>query len=930
MVVSFIGMKAQEIAIKPEVNVVLYSDTEVLDEVVVTAMGISREKKALGYAATSFKGDEIANSRVVNPMNALQGKVAGVNIMRSGGNAGAGISVKIRGVKSFGDNEPLYIIDGFPGDINSVNPVDIQSMEILKDGAAAAIYGSVAANGVIIVTTKNGKKGETHIDFNTYLSFTNVAKRQEFVNAEQYKSMIKTMYENAGQAEDIPAYCNSNTGVDTDWQDAILTGSGLTHGHTATLTASSDRIKILTSVGYKDQQGLVEHSNYRRVTVRNNMDIRLTERLQLKFDFQVMNGNRLQPRAESTVFNYMNTRPANMVNQFTTGLYNGSGMQGDNPVLLLKEGGNKKSNTIRATGSFGLKWNVLEGLELSGTYTPRYITKNVHTYKNSVTTYGDPEGTTSFQSDGINSLTESSNRYFYNNLQFLATYSRKFGDHDLKVLVGAERETYDEKTLSAYREGFNYPEYDVINAGNIDNMDNGGGEYEWALQSFFGRINYNFKDRYLLEANFRADGSSRFASGNKYSYFPSVSAAWRISEEAFMEPVRDVVNNLKLRASWGMLGNQNIGSSYYPTVETLSTSTISMGGNLYPIATQTALANPDLVWETSTMTDIGLDLTLFNSLNITADWYYKTTDDILMKLDIPNIVGFSAPYQNAGKVRNVGWELGISYQKSWGDFTLGVLANLSDVKNEIIDMKGISSTSGEIRNQEGSPINSIYGLVCEGFVNSKEEADWINENCPQFGGTVYPGDLKYKDINHDDKITTDDKTIIGSTIPRYTYSLGLNMEYKRFHLNVLFQGVGKADGYLNTYYVMPCQQGGTYRKEHLDYWREDNKDASTPRLSYKSSNNSQQSSFWMRDASYLRLKSLQLGYDLPKTWLKPIGINSAYVYVDAQNLFTWTDFYQGYDPEVNYDASATDGVSLGDANNYPQVSTFTMGIKLNF
>ena len=330
------------------------------------------------------------------------------------------------------------------------------------------------------------------------------------------------------------------------------------------------------------------------------------------------------------------------------------------------------------------------------------------------------------------------------------------------------------------------------------------------------------------------------------------------------------------------------------------------------------------------MTDIGLDLTLFNSLNITADWYYKTTDDILMKLDIPNIVGFSAPYQNAGKVRNVGWELGISYQKSWGDFTLGVLANLSDVKNKIIDMKGISSTSGEIRNQEGSPINSIYGLVCEGFVDSEEEADWINENCPQFGGTVYPGDLKYKDINHDDKITTDDKTIIGSTIPRYTYSLGLNMEYKRFHLNVLFQGVGKADGYLNTYYVMPCQQGGTYRKEHLDYWREDNKDASTPRLSYKSSNNSQQSSFWMRDASYLRLKSLQLGYDLPKTWLKPIGINSAYVYVDAQNLFTWTDFYQGYDPEVNYDASATDGVSLGDANNYPQVSTFTMGIKLNF
>ena len=562
-------------------------------------------------------------------------------------------------------------------------------------------------------------------------------------------------------------------GVSQDWAThmighEITALTGLTHGHTATLTASTDRIKILTSVGYKDQQGLIENSNYRRVTVRNNMDIKLTDRLQFKFDVQLMNGNRLQPRAESTVFNYMNTRAANMVNQFTTGLYNGSGMQGDNPVLLAKEGGNKKTNTIRATGSFGLHWDVFDGLKLSATYTPRYITRNTHTYKNSVTTYGDPEGTTSFQSDALNSLTESANRYFYNNLQFLATYSKKIGNHEFKVMAGAERETYDEKTLSAYREGFNYPEYDVINAGNIDNMDNGGAEYEWALQSYFGRINYNFMDRYLLEANFRADGSSRFAKGNQYSYFPSVSGAWRISEEKFMEPVRHVVNNLKLRASWGMLGNQNIGSSYYPTVETLSTGTISMGGNLYPIATQTALANPDLVWETSTMTDIGFDLTLFNSLSITADWYYKTTDDILMKLDIPNIVGFSAPFQNVGKVRNVGWELGIAYQKRWNDFSLGVSANLSDVKNEITDMKGISSTSGEIRNQEGSPINSISGLVCEGFINSQEEADDINANCPQFGTTVHPGDLKYADINHDNKITADDKTIIGSTIPRYT------------------------------------------------------------------------------------------------------------------------------------------------------------------
>lgn len=945
LVVKYMGYRQAvfKVGSKDFYTIVLEEDEHLLDDVVV--VGYATNKKVnLSGSVSSLDSEQISSRPITNVSTALQGMAPGVTVTtQSGSPGGDGGNIRIRGIGTFGgDNaDPLVLIDGVEGTIDEVDPNVIESVSILKDAASASIYGSRAANGVILITTKRGTdKDKFSISYQGFVGFQRPTRLPDRVDAIQYMELENVAAENdEGELPYAPEYIEEyrngmatdpDSYPNTDWQDEILTGSGLTHGHTATLTAATDRIKILTSVGYKDQQGLIENSNYRRVTVRNNMDIKLTDRLQFKFDVQLMNGNRLQPRAESTVFNYMNTRAANMVNQFTTGLYNGSGMQGDNPVLLAKEGGNKKTNTIRATGSFGLHWDVFDGLKLSATYTPRYITRNTHTYKNSVTTYGDPEGTTSFQSDALNSLTESANRYFYNNLQFLATYSKKIGNHEFKVMAGAERETYDEKTLSAYREGFNYPEYDVINAGNIDNMDNGGAEYEWALQSYFGRVNYNFMDRYLLEANFRADGSSRFAKGNQYSYFPSVSGAWRISEEKFMEPVRHVVNNLKLRASWGMLGNQNIGSSYYPTVETLSTGTISMGGNLYPIATQTALANPDLVWETSTMTDIGFDLTLFNSLSITADWYYKTTDDILMKLDIPNIVGFSAPFQNVGKVRNVGWELGIAYQKRWNDFSLGVSANLSDVKNEITDMKGISSTSGEIRNQEGSPINSIYGLVCEGFINSQEEADDINTNCPQFGTTVHPGDLKYADINHDNKITADDKTIIGSTIPRYTYSLGLNLEYKRFHLDALFQGVGKADGYLNTYYVMPCQQGGTYRTEHLDYWREDNKDAATPRLSYKSSNNSQQSSFWMRSAAYLRLKSLQFGYDLPTQWLQRAGINGAYIYLDAQNLFTWTDFYQGYDPEVNYDASATDGVSLGDANNYPQVSTFTLGVKLNF
>lgn len=946
IIINYMGYQQKHIHIKDTTfyDIILQEDNQILKDVVV--VGYTTNKKInLSGAVSSIDGKQLNKRPITNVSSALQGLSSGVTVTTQTGSPGGDYgNIRIRGIGTFGgDNaDPLVLIDGVEGTIDEVDPTVIESISILKDASSSSIYGSRAGNGVILITTKRGNKNnKLAVSYQGYVGFQRPTMLPNLVNAIEWMELENIAALNDGATE--PIYTNEylkeyEKGINTDpdkypntnWQDAVLTGSGLLTGHTASLNAATDHIKILTSINYLNQEGLIENSEYEKISLRNNMDIELTDRAKLKLDMHLVNGDRLQSPSEGTIFNYMNTRAANIVNRYTTGLYNGSGLQGNNPVLLAKEGGRKTTNTIRATGTLGLYWQLVDGLSLQAQYTPRYITKNIHTYINSITTYGDPEGTTSFQSKANNTLTESAYRYFYNNLQLLFNYEKQFGLHNLKVLAGAERETYNEKVLSAYREGFDYPEYDVIDAGNIDNMDNGGNEYEWALQSYFGRINYNFRERYLFEANIRVDGSSRFSEENQYSIFPSFSGAWRISEEKFMSETSNLINNLKLRASWGMLGNQNIGNSYYPTVETLSTGSISMGGNLYPIATQTALANPNLIWETSTMTDIGLDITLFNHLNITTDWYYKTTDDILMKLNIPNIIGFSAPYQNAGKVKNVGWELGINYNNKWGDLLFDITATLSDVKNEIIDMKGTSSTSGEIRNQEGSSINSIYGLICDGFIQSKEEADYINKNCPQFGGTVYPGDLKYRDINHDNKISTDDKTIIGSTIPRYTYSLGINLDYKDFHFNAFFQGVGKADGYLSSYYVQPCVQGGTYRKEHLDYWTETNKNASTPRLSYKSSNNTYASSFWMRSAAYLRLKNIQLGYHIPKSWIKNLKVDNAYIYLDAQNLFTWTDFYQGYDPEVNYNAEATDGVELGTANNYPQVSTFTLGLKLQF
>lgn len=944
LIVSYIGFRTLKLKTAGEnfIHVVLDEDSQLLNDVVV--VGYSTNKKVnLSGSVSSLNSEKLASRRVSNVSSALQGMAAGVTVTtQSGEPGGNGGHIRIRGIGTFGGDSaaPLVLVDGVEGTIDEVDPNIIESVSVLKDAASASIYGSRAANGVILVTTKRGgSQDKFSISYKGYFGFQGATMLPQKVDALEYMQLENVAAGNdgsdlpysdeyireyvAGMATDPDIYPN------TDWQDLILTENGFNHGHTLTLTSSSERIKTLTSIGYLDQTGIVVNSSYRKISVRNNMDIKLSDRLDMKFDIQVSNANKNSSPYEGHAFNYMNTRTPNIVNQFTTGLYNGAnGLMGNNPVLLLREGGIVKNNVIRATMAMALTYKILDGWNVSVQATPRYITKNNHNYKNSVTTYGDPEGTTSFKSgETYNSLTESAYRYFYWNTQALTNYEKQLDDHYFKVMAGMECQTYTEKTLSAYRQVFNFPQYDQIDAGNIENMNNGGGEYQWAINSFFGRLNYNYKERYLVEANIRTDGSSRFAEGNRYGVFPSFSAAWRISEEPFMESIRDRVDNLKLRASWGKLGNQNIGSSYYPTTQQLSTGSIS----IYTTSAVTSLSNRDLTWETSTMTDLGIDLSLFGCINITADWYRKITDGILMKLDIPNHIGMGAPFQNAGKVRNQGWELSVGYSKKLTrDFSLDAALTLSDVKNTITDMRGTSSTSGDIRNQEGSSINSIYGLICDGFINSQEEADEINANCPQFGTTVYPGDLKYRNVSGDNKITTDDKTIIGSTVPRYSYSFNLGVGYKGIRLSAFLQGVGKADGYLNSYYVMPCYQGGTYRKEHLDYWTEQNHDASTPRLSYKSSNNTYTSSFWMKSAAYLRLKNLQLGYDLPSKWMKAIGLKSAYIYANAENLLTFTDFWDGYDPEVNYNASATDGVSLGAANNYPQTKAFTFGVDIKF
>lgn len=543
---------------------------------------------------------------------------------------------------------------------------------------------------------------------------------------------------------------------------------------------------------------------------------------------------------------------------------------------------------------------------------PRFAEYSNDEFYESLTTY-NADGSIAQVSPALSTLTKEISRSLYNNLRATATYDKNFGNHGLKILAGVSREDYQNEYLSAFRDDFLLPQYPVLNTGSASNQQNSGTRAEWALQSLFGRINYDYKEKYLFEINGRYDGSSRFAEGNKYGFFPSLSAGWRISEEEFMEPFKKTVTELKLRGSWGRLGNQEIGN--YPFTSSISLGTYTFNKEIVNIAALNTMANRDISWETTEMIDVGLDFTLFSNLSFTADYFSRETRDILYDLNIPLIIGLGAPTQNAGIVSNKGWEAGIIYRKTINDFSFDVNFNISDVKNEVVDLKGVNRT-GLTVSREGHPINSIYGLEAEGLFQSVDE---VENHATQFGN-VSPGDIRYKDQNGDGIINDDDNVIIGSTIPRYTFGGIFNAAYKGFDLNLVIQGVGKADGYIYQQGLMPFFNGGTVQEQHKDYWTPDNTDAAFPRLTISEANNEKNSSYWVRDASYLRLKNIQVGYTIPSTLSERFGMDRFRLFVTGQNLFTMDDFWDGYDVEA----------PVGRGDEYPQVKVYNIGLNINF
>lgn len=927
LVFSYVGYLSEEVQInnRSEINISLVPDITSLDEVVVVGYGTQKRANLTGSVA-SVEPEDLSSRPFATTSNALQGVAPGVTVTSNSGAPGNTGTLRIRGIGTLNNANPLVLIDGVEGDLNVIDPNMIESINVLKDAASSAIYGSRAANGVILVTTKRAKGGDLSVNYHAYTGFQSPTNLPDKVNAIDHMEMINLAHTNSGASplytqEFIEEYrqnmdANPDQYPNTDWQKGVLTGSGVMHSHNLAINSGGEKFRFLTSLGYLDQKGIIEMSGYKRYTFRNNADIIFNDKLNMKFDVQFIKTHTTEPGGGlNEVFLQMNRIPAVQPGRYSNGLY-GEGWNGNNPIAFSTEaGGSQEEEHLNLLGRFVLNYQPLNWLNVELLAQPRYEELYNDNFNKAITSY-QFDGSPLFTRPEKSTLANSSLRSLYGNYYGYLTVNQILNQHEMKLLVGSSLETFNARNFRAFRDGFTFPQYRVLDAGSEENRDANGNASEWALQSFFGRFNYDYDSRYLFEVNARYDGSSRFAKGRKYGFFPSVSAGWRISAENFMEGIDNIIGNLMMRASWGRLGNQNIGT--YPFASTLSLGSYTMGGQIVPIAALNEMSNEFISWETSEMTNLGLDIMIFDNVIINFDWYDKITSDILLELEIPMSIGLEAPTQNAGKVRNRGWEMGLNYNGEAGEFTYGVDLNFSDVKNTVLDLKGVSET-GLLVNRERYPMNSIYALQADGYFQSQEEIDIHAEQI----GVLAPGDIRYINQNPDEDnlINADDRVIIGNTIPRFTYGANLNAAYKNFTFNAFIQGVGKADGYLYGRAIQPFFSGASAYEQHKDYWTQDNRDAAFPRLTWgDSGNNYQHSSFWMKDASYLRLKNIQLGYNLPSSLLSSLNIDHARVYVNGQNLFTIDNFWEGFDVET----------PVGTGTNYPQVKIYSVGIDVRF
>ncbi len=941
LVFSAVGYLKEERSVvnNTQVDVTMKESSENMDEVVVVGFGTVKKVNLTG-AVSVIKGEQLAKRQVASVSAALQGMAPGVTVTQQSGLPGSdAASIRIRGISSmFAGKDPLTLVDNVEMNINLVDPNTIQSISILKDAAAASIYGSRAANGVVLITTKRGadKKGE--IQYNAYTGLQQATNLPDKVNGLEHMELYDMALVNVGRT---PVFTNAisaykATGPDnfsvfnTDWKDLMLTGNGLMQNHNLNFSTGTDKINVYASGTYLKQNGLTANTNLTRYDFRFNTNVKVLKNLSASMDIALNRSDRMWPGTSPNILMMeMIGLPANIAGKFDSGQY-GEAWNNVNPIAQAEVGGfeNVLNKSSVLTGT--LTYNPIDDLKISATYSGninrprnRTLQKQYQVFLPDIANNVLVEGPIYPASNGLNeSWTESAQHLFRTQVN----YNKEVGKHTLGFLAGFSAEDFQTRNISGSRQNFINTEMPYLNTGDAGTMTNSGGISDWAILSFYSRINYHFQDKYLLEVNGRWDASSRFSAGNRWGFFPSLSAGWKISQESFWDDIKQVINESKIRFSYGVLGNQNLTS--YPTVSQFSPGTANnyyFNNSITSGYAITQASNQLIQWESSKQLDVGIDMSLFNSkLTITADYFKRRIYDMLQTLPIPLMVGLSAPYVNAGSMENKGWELGLTWRDAVKDFRYGIQVNLSDVRNKVIDLNNQEYINGVTIIKEGAAIDSYYGYISDGLFQNVDQISTAADHFP----TTKPGDVRYRDISGpngspDGLIDNFDRTVLGNSFPQYEYSLNLDASWKGFDLSMFFQGVGKRDNYMSGIGAWAFHstnfQGSAY-EFHKDYWSPENPDASYPRLTVGLDNNQKNSSYWIRSGAYLRFKNVVMGYTLPAALTNRLKIGLLRFYVSGQNLLTFDNFYKGFDPEKDNNTGQF----------YPIMKTYSLGLTLNF
>lgn len=974
LIFSYVGFVSQEVTVRENViNIALTEDTEVLEELVVIGYGVQAKKLSTG-ATVQVKGDELAKMNTNSPLQALQGKTPGVNITSTSGQPGSDMKVVIRGLGTIGNHSPLYLIDGIGGDISTLNPSDIESIDVLKDAASAAIYGAQAANGVVLITTKNGREGKAKVNFDAYYGVQNVARKADMLNAAQYMTIMDEQALNSGNAAynwtGFQSIYDANGQVyDTNWVDTMFKDNAATESYALGVTGGSTASTYAISLGYMNQEGVVggaDVSNYERYNFRINSEHKLFNNFlkvgeQVSFIYRTNNGISVGNQYNNSLRGafgisplapvYSDNNPYDSPYNDTSNSdwYNGEG----NPYGLMMTNTNNENRAASFNGNLYAEIEPLKGLKLrtlfGGVYNSSEYRSFTPLYHFSIYSYNDTRtGVSQNMNHGLG-LTWTNT----------ATYDWAVNDYAFNALLGMEAYRYQGTSVGAgnglLKEGFDTWTYAYVNNGtassSTDGLSASGSPHDDSRSiSYFGRLGWNLKETYMINATLRADGSSRFAQGNRFGYFPSVSAGWTLTNESFMQDAPAWINFLKLRASWGQVGNQNIANYQYlaPMKNTNTHYLFGSGGyNDTEAAKQLAtnwgaypnrLANEKVTWETSEQTNIGLDAYLFRTrLGVNLDFYMKNTKDWLVQAPILSTVGAGAPYINGGSVKNSGVELALSWNDQLNNnfsYQIGINGayNTNEV-GEIPTEDGIihgqtnqlyDNTPEFYRAENGKPIGYFWGYKTHGlFQNEQEITDWIAAGNGVLQNEVKPGDVKYIDVNQDGVIDDNDKVNLGNGMPDFTYGFNLGLGYKGFDFSL--QASGAAGQQIVQSYRNFTNKYANYTTAILQRWTGEGTSNKIPRVTEQNIN-WQFSDLFIQNGDYLRITNITLGYDFSR-FVKHKFISQACLYAQLQNAFTFTK-YEGMDPEIGY---GTDGwVSGIDVGYYPRPRTVLFGVNLTF